>query len=194
MINLGLGICSSFCTVRDLIPVYKKLAEEYEVYPFMSQFLYDTDTRFGTAYSLKVELEKIFNRQIVTKITEIEPYGPKDVFDVLLIAPLTGNTLSKLANGITDNAITSITKAHLRNNKPLILSMSTNDGLGGNFENIAKLYNRKNIYIVPFYEDDIINKPNSLMSDRDKIIPCVEGAIKNKQMQPLFSNCNSNLT
>lgn len=192
MLNLGLGICSSFCTVRELIPIYENLAKEYEIYPFMSQFLYETDTRFGTAYSLKIELEKICGRQIITKMTEIEPYGPKAIFDALLIAPLTGNTLSKIANGITDNAITSIAKAHLRNDRPLILGVSSNDSLGGNFENIAKLYNRKGIYFVPFYEDDIKNKPNSLKADKDKMLEAVKLALDYTQIKPLFSNCNEN--
>ena len=153
----------------------------------MSENAYSTDTRFGTAEYFKKEIEDICGKKTVHTINAAEPVGPKKMFDVLLVEPCTGNTLAKLANGITDTAVTMACKSHLRNGRPLVLAVSTNDALGNSARNIGALLNYKNIYFVPMRQDDPNGKPNSLVADFSKIKIAAEAALNNKQLQPLFT-------
>lgn len=185
--KIGFGITGSFCTFRYIIPVIKQLAESgSEVYPVLSHAAANTDTRFGRADDLKTSLFEITGHSPMTEITEVEPIGPKKMLDVLVIAPCTGNSLSKIANGIADTAVTLAVKSHLRNNKPVVIAVSTNDGLGANAQNIGKLMARKHIYMVPFRQDDCIEKENSLVADFERIPETIDAAIAGSQIQPLL--------
>ena len=164
--TVGFALCGAFCTFKKVIPQMKKLVDEgYKVIPIMSDTAYNTDTRFGKAMDFNKEIEEICKTEIVHTITGAEPIGPKELLDALVIAPCTGNTLGKLANGISDTSVTLATKAHLRNQRPVIIAVSTNDALGTSAKNIGLLMNSKNIYFVPMEQDDYINKPNSIVAD-----------------------------
>ena len=152
----------------------------------MSENASDTDTRFGNSKEIKQRIEDITNNKIICSIKDAEPIGPKKMIDALIIAPCTGNTLGKLAHGITDTTVVMAAKATLRNDNPVIIAVSTNDGLSGSAKNIGALLNYKNIYFVPFGQDDCINKPRSLVADMEKILPTLNEAIKGKQIQPLI--------
>ena len=152
----------------------------------MSETAAHTDSRFGTAAEHRRRLEALAGRSAVTSIAEAEPLGPKEPMDALLIAPCTGNTLAKLAHGVTDSSVTMAAKAHLRNGRPLVIAFSTNDGLSGSAENIARLLNRKNVYFVPFRQDDPIKKPCSLQADFSLLSDAVAAALDGKQLQPLL--------
>ncbi len=184
--TLGLALCGSYCTYEKLFEAAESLAEEYDLVPIMSDNAAETDTRFGTAVEHMKKLIEITGKRPVCTIEEAEPLGPKYPMDALLIAPCTGNTMAKLAHGITDTAVTMAAKAHLRNGKPLIIAFSTNDGLSGSAENIARLLNRKNIYFVPFRQDDPANKPCSLQADFSLLAGTVEKALEGKQIQPIL--------
>lgn len=185
--NIGFAMTGSFCTFKKIIPVIKLLSDDgNEMYPILSKAVADTDTRFGKAEDLKTELEKITGRKPMTEITEVEPIGPKKILDVLVVAPCTGNSLSKIANGIADTAVTLAVKSHLRNNKPVVIAVSTNDGLGANAQNIGKLMARKHIYLVPFCQDDCTEKENSLVADFTRIPETIENAMHGKQIEPLL--------
>lgn len=172
--TVGFALCGSFCTFKKVIPQIKRLVDKgYRVMPIMSQTAYTTNTRFGTAKGFIEEIEKICNEKIIYTISDAEPIGPKELLDVLVIAPCTGNTLGKLANGISDTSVTLATKAHLRNARPVIIAVSTNDALGTSAKNIGVLLNSKNIYFVPMQQDDCINKPNSVVADFDYIVDTV---------------------
>ena len=186
MKRLGLAMCGSYCCYEKLFPVIAQLAERYELVPIMSENAATTDTRFGEAYKFKARLFDITGRIPVESIAEAEPLGPASPMDALLIAPCTGNTMAKLAHGITDTSVTMAAKAHLRNGRPLIIAFSTNDGLSGSLANIAALYNRKNVYLVPFRQDDHVKKPNSLASDFTLIEKTVEAALSGTQLQPVL--------
>ena len=183
---LGLALCGSYCTYDKLFAGAEALAERYELVPIMSETAAETDSRFGTAVEHIQKLMALCGKPVVTTIAEAEPLGPARPMDALLIAPCTGNTLGKLAHGITDSAVLMAAKAHLRNGRPVILALSTNDGLSGSAENIARLLNRKYIYFVPFGQDDPENKPYSLQSDFTRLLPAVEAALTGKQLQPLL--------
>ncbi len=186
-LKIGIGITGSFCTISKIPPVISALAEKgYDVYAVLSETVADTDTRFGKAEDLKNTLKEITGKEPLTKLTEVEPIGPKASLDILVIAPCTGNTISKIANGIADTSVTLAVKSHLRNNRPVVIAVSTNDGLGGNAPNIGKLLSRKNIYIVPFRQDDCIEKENSLLSDFNLIENTIKSALKGNQLQPLL--------
>lgn len=172
--TVGFALCGSFCTFKKVIPQIKRLVDKgYRVMPIMSQTAYTTNTRFGTAKGFIEEIEKICNEKIIYTISDAEPIGPKELLDVLVIAPCTGNTLGKLANGISDTSVTLATKAHLRNARPVIIAVSTNDALGTSAKNIGVLLNSKNIYFIPMQQDDCINKPNSVVADFDYIVDTV---------------------
>ena len=158
----------------------------YDVIPITSPAVIECDTRFGKGSDFKEKIEKVTGHDIVTSIIEAEKFGPKEPLDVLLIAPATGDFIGKLANGITDNVVTMAAKATMRNQKPLVIGVSTNDGLGLNGENIMRLLNQKGIYFIPFGQDDYINKPNSLIAHYDLSLPTIESAMDNKQYQPLL--------
>ena len=183
--TVGFALCGSFCTFKKVIPQMKKLVDEgYKVIPIMSDTAYNTDTRFGKSMDFNKEIEEICKTEIVHTITGAEPIGPKELLDALVIAPCTGNTLGKLANGISDTSVTLATKAHLRNQRPVIIAVSTNDALGTSAKNIGLLMNSKNIYFVPMEQDDYINKPNSIVADY-KYIPDTLREVLATHIQPL---------
>lgn len=186
--TVGFALCGSFCTFKKVIPQIKQLVNEgYKVIPIMSHTAYSTDTRFGEAKDFNNEIEEICNEKIIHTIKGAEPIGPKELLDVLVIAPCTGNTLGKLANGISDTSVTLATKAHLRNQRPVIIAVSTNDALGASAKNIGLLMNSKNIYFVPMEQDDYINKPNSIVADFKYIPDTVREVLATKQQpQPIL--------
>ena len=185
--KIGFVLTGSFCTFKHTIPQIKKIVEEGGiVIPIMSRNAYNMDTKFGTAQEFIKEIEEITNKEIIHTIQGAEPIGPKGLTDILIIAPATGNTIGKLANGITDDVGTMATKSHLRNNNPVVIAISTNDGLAGSAENIGKLLNRNNYFFVPFRQDTPITKPRSLVFDPKYIIPTLEKALEKEQVQPIL--------
>jgi len=184
--RLGLALCGSYCTYEMLFAAAEKLKDSYELIPIMSETAAETDSRFGTACENIRKLMQLTGRNVITTIAEAEPLGPALPLEALLIAPCTGNTLAKLANGITDSAVTMAAKAHLRNGKPLVIAFSTNDGLSGSAENIGRLLNRKHVYFVPFGQDDPVKKPRSLQADFTLIGKTVEAALQGIQIQPII--------
>ena len=185
--RVGFAFCGSFCTHQKVLQEYLRLTQEYEtVIPILSENTAITDTRFGTAEAFVEEIEKAAGRPAIRCQRDAEPIGPKKLLDILIIAPCTGNTLSKLANGVTDTTVTLAAKAHLRNNRPVLLAIASNDALAGNAENIGKLLVRKNYYFVPFGQDDPVGKPCSLVADMTQIAVAAETALQGKQMQPIL--------
>lgn len=184
--RLGLALCGSYCTYEKLFQAAEKLAETYDLIPIMSENAAETDTRFGTATQHIKRLMLLSGHKVVTTIAEAEPLGPAQPMDALLIAPCTGNTLAKLSHGITDTAVTMAAKAHLRNGRPVIIALSTNDGLSGSAENIARLLNRKHFYFVPFRQDDPVKKPRSLQADFSLLEETVRAALQGRQIQPIL--------
>jgi len=186
-ITLGYAFCGSFCTIAKSVEALKELCRfDIKIKPIMSDIVYKTDTRFGKADELIKTVENLCDEKIIHSIVAAEPIGPKNLLDVMVVAPCTGNTLSKIALGITDTAVTMAVKAHLRNNKPVVLGIATNDGLGATAKNIGLLNNIKNIYFVPYGQDDAFDKNNSLVCDFSKIPETVEAALKGKQIQPIL--------
>ena len=186
-LNIGFAMCGSFCTFAKVIPeIEKRVHEGYNVTPIMSQSAYSTDTRFGKATDFVQKLESICETSVIKTIAEAEPIGPKRLLDALVIAPCTGNTTAKLACGITDTSVTMAAKAHMRNARPLIIAISTNDGLGINLKNIGTLSTVKNVFFVPYRQDDSIGKPNSLVADMTKISDTLKYALDGKQLQPVL--------
>ena len=169
MLNLGFAMCGSFCTFKKVIPIMAKLKSDgFNVVPIMSETAFTTDTRFGSAKDFADEITEITGNDIISTLSKAEPIGPKKLLDLLIIAPTTGNTLGKMANGITDTTVTLAAKAHLRNRRPVVIAVSTNDALGATAKNIGLLMNCKYIYFVPMRQDDCINKPNSIVADFEK--------------------------
>ena len=185
--RIGLAMCGSYCTYAEVFYHAEKLAEKYDIVPIMSDTAAETDSRFGTASEHIRRLMALSGRKVISSIPEAEPLGPAMPLDALIIAPCTGNTLAKLAHGITDSAVTMAAKAHLRNGRPLIIAFSTNDGLSGSAENIGKLLNRKNVYFVPFRQDDPEKKPRSLQSVFPLMEDAIEAALKGEQLQPILA-------
>lgn len=187
-IKLGLGITGSFCNFSETKNVINILVEAgAEVLPIVSFMTKNLDTRFYKKNDYIKMLEAESKNKVIDTIQKAEPIGPKNLVDILLICPCTGNSLAKLANGITDTPVLMATKGHLRNNKPVVIGVSTNDGLGASLQNIAKLINTKNIYFVPFRQDDYMAKPKSLVLDYTYIIDTVNLALQGKQIQPILS-------
>jgi dipicolinate synthase subunit B len=185
--KIGFAMCGSFCTFDEVIDELEKLSTyDVEITPIMSEISQTEDTRFGTAKEFKRRVEEICGKHIISSINEAEPVGPKALFDVMVIAPCTGNTLAKIANGITDSSVTMSAKAHLRNERPLVIAISTNDALSGGAKNIGELLTRKNIYFVPFGQDDPYKKPRSCIADFTKIVSAIEEAENGRQIQPLL--------
>lgn len=185
--TVGFAMCGSFCTVdKAVIQMEKILETGAKVIPIMSTITYETDTRFGNAEQRINRIEKLTGNKILKTIKDTEPIGPKSLLDILIIAPCTGNTMSKLSRGITDTSVTMAAKAHLRNNKPVLIAMATNDALSGSAQSIGKLLNTKNIYFVPFGQDDPIKKSTSMICDFEKIIPAAKAALEGKQLQPIL--------
>ncbi len=186
-IALGYAFCGSFCTIKHSLNALKELVKEgYAIKPIMSEIVYNTDTRFGKADDLIKEVENLCGEKIINSIPAAEPIGPKNLLDIMVVSPCTGNTLSKIALGITDTPVTLAVKAHLRNNKPVVLAIATNDALGGTAKNIGLLHNTNNIYFVPYGQDDPHSKNNSLVCDFTKIPETVSKALKGEQIQPIF--------
>ncbi len=186
-LTAGFAICGSFCTIKESISqitVLKNMG--LKIIPILSDAVYSTDNRFNNAKDLKEKIEELTENKIIHTITEAEPIGPKRLLDILIISPCTGNTLAKLAGGITDTSVTMAAKAHLRNNRPIVIALATNDALGASAINIGKLLNTKNIYFVPFGQDDPHGKNNSLISDFKQIPETVKSALNGKQIQPIL--------
>jgi len=185
--NIGIGITGSFCTFDKIIPQIVRLKElKANVYTVFSDNAKSFDTRFCEAEDFLKIVYQLTGNEPITTIVDAEPIGTKNLFDIFLIAPATGNTIAKLANAITDSPVLMAAKAHLRNNKPVVISVSTNDALSMNFKNIGTLYNTKNIFFVPFGQDNYKSKPNSMIADVDQLIPTIEKALEGKQIQPVI--------
>jgi len=185
--RVGFALCGSFCTHEKVLRELERLCGEYEtVLPIVSEICQYTDTRFGTAEDFVSAVEKLTGHTIMGSVSEAEPIGPKKLLDVLVVAPCTGNTIGKLANGITDTAVTMAVKAHLRNDRPVVIAMASNDGLSGAARNVGELLGRKNYYFVPFGQDDPQGKPCSLMADFTKIGETVDAALAGCQIQPVL--------
>lgn len=184
--NVGFAMCGSFCTFSNVFPVMELLSRDYLVTPVFSQAVYSTDSRFGTAKEHIELAEELCGMPPIHTIVQAEPIGPKKLFDILVIAPCTGNTLAKLAHGIADGPVTMAAKSHLRNGRPVLIAVSTNDALGTAAENIGKLMARKHYYFVPFRQDDPGNKPCSMVADFTAIPRALEAALKREQLQPVI--------
>ena len=184
--TIGFAMCGSFCTFSQVFPVMERLAREYNVIPIFSPASCTINTRFGTAASHMQRATDICGVSPLHTIQEVEPIGPKKLLDALVIAPCTGNTLAKLSHGVADTAVTMAAKSHLRNGRPVVIAISTNDALAGAAENIGRLLVRKNYYFVPFGQDDALQKPTSLVADFEKIPATLELALQGKQIQPLL--------
>ena len=186
-LTVGFALTGSFCTFASVLPQVQRLTEACKnVVPILSEMSYSTDTRFGTAEHFRTQLEGITGNSIIHTIREAEPIGPKNLLDALIIAPCTGNTLAKLANGVTDSCVAMAAKASLRNENPLLIAVSTNDGLGNSAKNIGTLLNAKGVYFVPFTQDDPEGKHNSLVARMELILPAMEAAAEYRQIQPIL--------
>ena len=184
---IGYALTGSFCTIQESIFVIKRMVDMgYKILPIMSDNAYSTDTRFSKAIEIRTKVSEITGQEIIHTIVDAEPLGPKTNLDALIICPCTGNTLAKIANGITDTSVCMAAKAHLRNNKPLILALASNDALSANLKNIATLLSRKNVYFVPMAQDDPISKPHSLVADFNLIEKTLEYALEGKQHPKIF--------
>lgn len=184
---IGYALCASYCTFEKSIAEMKRLIdEEYEIVPIMSENAYNTDTRFGTAADIREIIENITGKEIISTIKDAEPLGPKIKLDAMVVSPCTGNTLAKITHGITDTPVTMAVKAHMRNDHPVVIALATNDALSANLKNIGLMLERKNIYFVPFGQDDSINKPHSLVADFSKLSDTLKSALDNHQIQPLL--------
>ncbi len=186
MLKLGFSLCASFCSFETILAQMEALSKIYDIVPIMSENAYETSTRFGKACDIRKKIEDITGKNIISSIVTAEPLGPKRMVDVMLIAPCTGNTVGKLANGITDTTVTMAAKSCLRIGIPTVLCVATNDGLAASAQNIGRLINTKNIFFVPMRQDDPIKKPSSLVADFTKISETLEMAIKKEQIEPVF--------
>lgn len=184
--EIGFALCGSFCTYAKVFPAMEALASEHHVTPIFSQAAYTIDSRFGTAQAHIRRASEICGADPLHTIEEVEPIGPKKLFDALVIAPCTGNTLAKLAHSIADGPVTMAAKSHLRNSRPVLIAVSTNDALAGAAENIGKLLARKHIYFVPFGQDDPVKKPTSMVADFNQIPEALALALEGKQLQPIL--------
>lgn len=184
--NVGFAMCGSFCTYSKVFPIMELLSRDYQVTPVFSEAAYSVDSRFGTAKEHIETAREICGSEPLHTIAQVEPIGPKKLFDVLVIAPCTGNTLAKLANSIADGPVTMAAKSHLRNGRPVLVAVSTNDALAGAAENIGKLLARKHYYFVPFGQDDACGKPTSMVADFTKIPQALEAALEGRQLQPVL--------
>lgn len=185
-LNLGYAMCGSFCTLKNSVNTLKGLKSDgHNITPIMSEIVYNSDTRFYNCEDLKKDVTEICQNKIINSVVTAEPIGPKKLFDILVVCPCTGNTLAKIANGITDTSVTMAVKAHLRNKKPVVLAIATNDALGASAQNIGRLLNTKNIYFVPFRQDDPISKEKSLVADYTKVYDTISLALEGKQISPV---------
>lgn len=186
-VTVGFALTGSYCTFARVLPVVEVVKRRFgRVIPILSEHSAATDTRFGSAAEHRAALERICGVPCLTSIRETEPIGPQRLLDVLVIAPCTGNTLGKLAHGITDTCVTMAAKAHLRNQRPLVLAVSTNDGLTASLPNLGILSCRRNVYLVPFQQDDPLHKPASLVAEMERIPQTIEAALRGEQLQPVL--------
>lgn len=185
--KVGFGITGSFCTLEKSLQNLIELVKlGYDVYPIVTKNVYFLDTRFGKSNEFVEKLQEITGHEVVHDIVEAEKFGPKNKLDVMVVLPATGNFIAKMACGITDNPVNLAVKATLRNQSPIVLAISTNDALSANGKNIMELLNRKNVYFVPFGQDNYKEKPNSLISHYDLLVPTIEEALDSKQIQPVI--------
>lgn len=184
--NIGFALCGSFCTYSSVFPILEILCRDYRITPIFSEAAYTTDTRFGTAADHIALIQELCGVHPIHTISQAEPIGPKKLLDALVIAPCTGNTLAKLANGIADGPVTMAAKSHLRNGRPILIAVSTNDALGTAAGNIGTLLARKHYYFVPFTQDDPVAKPTSMVADFTKLPKALEEALEGRQMQPII--------
>ncbi|MDR1329895.1 MAG: dipicolinate synthase subunit B [Oscillospiraceae bacterium] len=186
--RVGFAMCGSYCTFDKAISALAELRGIYaDITPIMSESAYTTDTRFGAARDFARRAEELCQKPVIHTITDAEPIGPNASLDILIIAPCTGGTLSKIAYGITDTCVTMAAKAHLRNGRPLLIAISTNDALGGAAPALAALLGRRNVYFAPFYQDDPVKKPTSLVADFARLSAAAEAALAGRQLQPLLA-------
>ena len=186
-ITVGYAFCGSFCTISQSVQALKELAKNnIKIRPIMSEIVYKTDTRFGKAADLIETVEGICGEKTIHDIPAAEPIGPKNLLDIIVVSPCTGNTMAKIALGITDTPVTMAVKAHLRNNKPVVLAIATNDALGASAKNLGLLHNTQNIYFVPYRQDDAVGKNNSLVCDFSLVEKTVKAALEGKQIQPVI--------
>lgn len=186
-VRVGFAFCGSFCTFSQAMAALGRVRARYgDVTPIVSEASAVTDTRFGRAHDFLAEMERICGKPVIDSIARAEPIGPKGLLDVLVICPCTGNTLAKLANGVTDTAVTMAAKAHLRNGRPVVLCPATNDGLAASARNIGALLDKKNVYFVPFRQDDPAKKPTSLVADFSKVEDTIDAALAGRQLQPVL--------
>lgn len=184
---IGFAICGSYCTHKYALEQLKMLVNfGHDVLPVMSENVWSTDTRFGKASTLIDTVENICGREVIHTVVDAEPIGPTMALDAMIICPCTGNTLAKMASGITDTAVTMAAKAHLRSNRPLVVALASNDALSANLKNIGQMLTRKFVYFVPLYQDDPEKKPHSLIADFSLLIPTIEYAMEGKQYQKIF--------
>lgn len=184
--NIGFAMCGSFCTYSEVFPIIEELAKGHTIIPILSPAAASTDTRFGSAQAHIERLTNLCGRAPLTTLTDVEPIGPKRMLDILVIAPCTGNTLAKLAHGIADTSVTMAAKSHLRNGRPVLVAISSNDALAGGAENLGRLLNRKHYYFVPFGQDDPLGKPCSLVSKFEKLPQTLRAAAEGYQLQPML--------
>ena len=186
-VRVGVVVTGSHCTIGEVIPQIRELkGEGADILPIFSYTVDETDNRFYQVHDLKTQINEICNKPVINTIIGAEPIGPQKLLDVVVVAPATGNTIAKLANGIVDTPALMAIKAHLRNQRPVVIAISTNDALGINARNIGLLINMKNIYFVPFHQDDPFNKANSLVACMDKLLDTVVCALQGKQLQPVL--------
>ncbi|NLX03022.1 MAG: dipicolinate synthase subunit B [Syntrophomonadaceae bacterium] len=186
-VRVGVVVTGSHCTIGEVIPQIRELkGEGADILPIFSYTVDETDNRFYQVHDLKTQINEICNKPVINTIVGAEPIGPQKLLDVVVVAPATGNTIAKLANGIIDTPALMAIKAHLRNQRPVVIAISTNDALGINARNIGLLINMKNIYFVPFHQDDPFNKANSLVACMDKLLDTVVCALQGKQLQPVL--------
>jgi len=186
-LRIGFAVTGSSCNFETVFNVLEKLAKtDVEIIPMMSDAASTFDTRFGNGEEWQEKIKEITGNDIIKTIVEAEPVGPKLDLDIIVVAPCTGNTVAKLANAITDSSVTMACKAQLRNLKPIVLAIATNDGLGANGKNIGTLLNAKNVYFVPFGQDDYEGKPNSLVAEFAYIEETVKEALQGRQIQPVL--------
>ena len=184
---IGFAMCGSFCTHKKALEQLISLSNQgYEIQPIISENVYNTDTRFGTSEELRKGIYEITGREPIHTIRDAEPLGPKIALDSLIICPCTGNTLAKMALGITDTAVTMAAKAHLRGDRPLIIALASNDALSANLKNIATMLTKKYVYFVPMSQDDPQNKPHSLVADLSLLTVTLDEAMKGKQLNKIF--------
>ena len=184
--TVGFALCGSFCTFRKAIDALRALTAQYTVVPIFSDAAWETDTRFGASADFRAEVTALCGTEPLHTLAQVEPLGPKHLLDLLIVAPCTGNTLGKLANGIADSPVSFACKAHLRNGRPVVIALSTNDAPSGSAPGIAELLNRKNYYFVPFGQDDPEKKPASLVADFAQVADAAQAALEGRQLQPLL--------